>query len=384
VIKSPLLSSKWWIEPHDNTPRAKEQAEFIYDNLFRLENRSWNEFLKEVLTYLEFGFSVFEKIYKIYDKKIYIDDLAFRKQSSIQNWQINQGNGKIRGVTQLIQTDEHEGSNIVEIPINKCIVFTNDKEGDNLTGESMLRPVYRNFKYKNMLYDISAKSIERYGIGVPLVTLPETVGESELLTAEEMAQNITSNQSSFIIKPNKEWEIEILTPNGSPLGDEVIKLIQEHNQSIPEVVLAGFLNLSKGGSGSYALSKDLTNFFTLILEEKANYISDQINKYVIKDLIIYNWGEQDYYPTVRHTPLGDTDIDIFSKSISKLSESGLVVVNDKTQKYTHETLGLPELTDDDITEWKNEIKEKDKIQKKEGLEEIEEELNRMQNNILNL
>jgi len=157
AIKSPLLSANWFIAPGSEEEKDKEIADFVEDQLFHMPFRSWKELLREILTYLDFGHSVFEKIWVMDKGKIILTDLAPRIQHSIEKWQ--QADGQ-PGIQQRVRNDANKEDIrpyfYFDIPEHKLVIFSNDKEGDDVTGISVLRSAYIHYFMKNKAYKMSA------------------------------------------------------------------------------------------------------------------------------------------------------------------------------------------------------------------------------------
>ena len=85
ALKTPILSANYFIVPGGDDAKSLEIAAFIRTALFEKLSRGYkfNDFLYQVMTFLEYGFSVFEKVYKIEDNKVYWDRFEPRLQSSI-------------------------------------------------------------------------------------------------------------------------------------------------------------------------------------------------------------------------------------------------------------------------------------------------------------
>jgi len=347
ALKAPILATTWDIECED-----EKIEEFIEENIFNLK-RSWLRFLRESLTFLDFGFSVFELIYEIRGGKIYLVDLSPRIQHSIQKWRLDDGS---KGVVQRIRNDEKadettKGINFgtVEIPMEKLFVLTNDMEGDDITGQSVLRPAWKHYTYKEILYKIQGIAAERYGVGVPVVTMSENYGEGDKDKAEEAAKNLRSNESSYVVLPAG-FDMKILTPTGNPQGAAIDSGINHHNKMILMSVLATFLGLGTDSTGSFALSKDQSSFFLKHVEDKAKYLAEEFTEQVIKRLVRYNFGDQAEVPRLVFAPLGDLDFQEMSGVMKTLVDSGLVQVDGKMMQYTRDMFKLPEMSDDDVLE----------------------------------
>lgn len=96
AMELPIRATKWYVEPAFNddgeTEEQDEQiAKFVETALFDYMDNAWDDLLREILTMLPFGFSVFEKVYGIKQTeegpKIILKKLAFRKQVTIERRQ---------------------------------------------------------------------------------------------------------------------------------------------------------------------------------------------------------------------------------------------------------------------------------------------------------
>lgn len=355
ALKAPILSTDFMVLPASQDAKDKEIAEFVRENLFEGMQRTWKEFLRESLTFFDFGFEVFEKIWGKRDGKIVLLDLAPRIQHSILKWQLTDGR---KGVVQLLQTDEVENHQ-AEIPMKKLLVLTNDKEGDDITGRSVLRPAWKHFYIKDTLYKISGISCERFGVGVPVITLPAGSGDAERDKAEELGKNFRSNEQAYVILPSADWKIEILTPGSNPQSSQIEQLIQHHDRMILCAGLAGFLNLGAGGGGgSYALSDNQSSFFVSFVEDKLKYFAEQMQKQVIKELVDYNYSGIKKYPQLSYAPIDKVALENYATSLASLVTSNLVDVTPQLKAFIHKTFKLPEITEERMQEMEIEDIEK--------------------------
>lgn len=359
AVKAPILSQEPTIEAGSDSPEHQKHKEFIEQNLAGLDT-SWNDFMRQALTTLDFGHSAFETLYKIKDGQIWWKDFAPRIQSSILKWEINQLDalGKPRkGITQQIESDNLDKSQ-TEIPMEKLVIFTNEKEGDDLTGQSILRPAWKHFYIKDNLYKISAISCERFGVGVPVITIPEGAGKEEKKKAAQWARNLKSNEKAYIVKPEG-WEFEIMTPSGNPQQGQIDQLIQHHDRMILCAGLAGFLNLGSNGGGSYALSADQSPFFVKFVEGIARYMAEQFTEQAIYRLIVLNFGEQEAYPKMTYGSMAETDLPELANALQSLINADLIKKDGRLTQFVHKTYRLPAITQDMLDEMEMDELEKE-------------------------
>ena len=91
-IKLPIKSANWYISPiAENDEEAEAQKRFFDYIFFEDFGMSFTKWLGEVLTCIDFGYSLFEIVHKItLDSKIGphvgIKKIGFRSQKTIERW----------------------------------------------------------------------------------------------------------------------------------------------------------------------------------------------------------------------------------------------------------------------------------------------------------
>ncbi len=270
--------------------------------------------------------------------------LAPRIQHSILRFRISSG---ARGIVQVLRTDEAPNY-YVEIPIRKCLIFTNDMEGNDLTGIPLLRYCFKHWYIKNNLYQIAGISAERFGVGLPVMTLPEGSGPQDLAAATSIVQNLRANEQSGIVLPNDKWKLEIIVPNGrSTVGADIKNQIDHHDLMILHAGICAFLNLGTTDTGSFALASDARGFFLTYIQDRMTYRCEQIDKQVIQPLLDMNGMKPSKPIKLKFTKLGDKDKTGMSTWLAALQQAGLLKVDSKLMDWTAKNFGLPELTEDD-------------------------------------
>lgn len=343
AIEAPILATRWSVQSKADDAKGEEIRAFVESNLFGLR-RTWKEFMREALKFLAFGHYAFELVWVVKDGKVHLTDLAPRIPRSIQKWKLSDGSF---GIVQYLQTDDMKAST-AEIPGEKLLILTNDKEGDDVTGQSVLRSAYKHYVYKDLLYKIQGISAERFGVGIPVITMSDAASSDDKDNAEDMGANIRSNEKGYIVLPNKEWTVEIMVPNGNPQGQQITEMIEHHSKKILHTVLASFLSLGSDGVGSYALSADQSSFFLKVNEDMACYISEQINRQVIKKIVDINFGEQEIYPEITFARLGDIDYGEMSQTLLTLAQAGMLRPGSRMMEWVRNNFGLPTMTADEM------------------------------------
>lgn len=337
AVKLPIKSAKWFTNAASDETQDVEINEFVKWNFF--ERLKWKSILGEVLTHLDFGFSVHEMVFGMEMvngvERIVLQKIAYRKQTTITKWEAEAG---VPGVTQTLTTGK-----VNHIPLNKIIVFTNEQEGDNYEGRSILRAAYKHWFYKDKYYQIDAIGAERQALGVVKIKYPSGATDKQRNAAKSAAANLRANEESYIEEPNG-WDINFMDMGAASLKD-IQPSIDHHDRQITKNVLAQFLELgSKGGSGSRATSEDHSKLFDLASEAVAETIAD-VFAYAIKTLVDLNFTVTDY-PKMTVGKIGDEKVGELADSVTKFEGAGLLTVSDEDEAHVRSLLGFPEMSDD--------------------------------------
>lgn len=339
VCKLPILAALWTINPASDDKADQEVADFIERELFHRKIK-FNDFLREALTCLDFGYSVFEKVLGMtnFNGKdlVGIEKLGFRKQVSIIRWETEE---KQEGITQQL-TDK-----TVSIPMVKLILFTNEKEGDNYEGISILRYAYKHWDYKNKLYKIDAIQKERHGVGVVEIEVPKNADPADEAAAVEAARQMRANEEAYIKHPAG-WKVGFMDMMSRTTSD-ALPSVAHHDRQIVKSVLAQFLELGASDSGgSRALSEDHTKLFELSLEALAKTLQNAIQEFInqLCDLNFTNLPNG--YPQLSFGKIGDENVQVMSEAIQKLVSAQVLTPDPEMEKQIRKTMKLPELPED--------------------------------------
>jgi phage gp29-like protein len=341
VCKLPIMAAVWDIQSASDDESDQYVARFVKNELLE-KNIVWTDFLRQALTNLDFGYSVAEKTYEMTNfeeqLRIGIQKIGFRKQTSVYAWTtVDQ---KL-GITQQLISQQ------VSIPMEKLIVFTNDKEGDNYEGISVLRYCYKDWDMKDKLGLVNAIALEKMAVGIPVLKAPPDADQTQVNAAKESLRAMRANEEAFASVPVG-WDVSMLDMKANSTKD-VIPSIQYHDRQIVRSVLAQFLELGASeGSGSRALSEDHSRLFILSLEAVAKQLQAAIQDQLIKQLVDLNFSDlPNGYPELTFSKISDDNILTMAQSLNQLATAGLITPNAETENYIREVLNFPELPDDE-------------------------------------
>lgn len=344
AVQLPIRRAKWFVNPASEEDIDREIADFISSALFEYQGLAWDDFLRQALLSTAYGVMVFEKVFDVRTVNgrpmIVWKKFAPRLPNTITAWELSDGSEGIKQTT--LQGGE------AEIPLEKLLVFNNEKEGDNWWGIALLRPAYKHWYIKTNLEKIDAIAHERQGLGVPSVELDDNASEADVLQAETILSNMRAHEKGYLIE-RKNMKVEFKDMKSSSTKDPA-RAIDYHNRQITLAVLAQFLMLGSGASGSYALSKDHSELFLQALEAVASSIADVINKYAIPQLVDLNYDNVSIYPKLDFAGISRTDVDALSVAYQRLVQSGGIKPIEADEVYLRKIMGLPEREEEDMAE----------------------------------
>ena len=355
AVKNPIKSATPEIHAAGDDFFYKNDARLIEKVLFESMATPFSRFLSEALTMIEFGYSMFEVTHKNFVDNPVRDDegtiilnsftgirnISWRSPKTIEKWNLNHETGDLESVLQLAYGDL---SRDVTIPAKYLLLFTLDREGSNYEGISALRPCYGNWFRKNNFNKINAIGIEKFAVPTPIATIPQgkpaSTQYTKLITALE---KYTTHQSNYLIKPEG-FDIDLRTNSYDP--SKVEASIENEDKRMVKAFLANFLELGMSGTGAYALSNDLSDFFLTGLEFIAEEIADQINKNIIPEIVKMNFGPRDKYPTLKFSGISDKAGKELAEILSILSTSQILTPDDTLEKHLRKRLGITEMSDE--------------------------------------
>lgn len=341
AIYNSIKSATWEIKAYKEDPNYVAQAEFIKFNLF--EGIDFEQFKTEALTFIHQGFAPFEVVHNVvlnhprFGTFNGLASLAFRSQKTIQAWNLEKKTGKIKNIEQWGQGDVAER---VNIPGEFLIVFTNQKEGDNYEGISALRPMYGAYSRKQTYLKLTAIGVEKYAIGTPVGTVPANKENSEdFKQFKAVLKAFTSHEQAYITRPEG-WDIEIIYNQFD--SSKIVDLLQFENTEMINAVVANFLALgTNGGGGAFALSNDLSDFFSNGLQAYANIISNGINRCLIPNLVKLNFGQQDGYPQLQISGISDKAGKELAEILGTLADKKYIKPDMPLEEFLRRQFKLP-------------------------------------------
>ena len=346
AINTPLLGANFSYNPKNVDDKEQvKQADFKNKILYKWMDKSWSDTIGEILTYLAFGFAVFEPVYQKmndpdYGQIITLSELGFIKQGTIREWYLE--NGIVSQIRQQY-TGQYGSFNKI-LDSSDFIFFTNSKEGDNYEGVSILRSCYGSYIRKDLAYKLDIIGLEKMAIGTPVVFVPDRIldDEKELSRLDGVLSSYTSNENQYVMLPESLKDGGFKIEKGEYDSDSVSKTIIREDNAIISSVLASFLDIGTQIKGGNAQSTTLYQMFIDSLSHIGYQIIEKLDP-LVHSIYVMNFGEPKDRLEMTISNITKKDQKIVQDIISGYSKAGIIQADDNIEAKIRSDLELPEL-----------------------------------------
>lgn len=369
IIELLTRQTEYEIEPADDSPEAKDTAEFC-DSCIDDMKGGMAGFMTEFLSALQYGYAWMEKTYKIRrgpeymlpqlkskytDGRIGIGKIGLVAQESLHEW-VWDDDGE---VIAMVQMPPPPDTGMRTIPRSKSLHVRFRYRLDNPEGHSVLRVPYTTWYYHKNFQFIEAVGIERNLAGYPVMELPPEVLESSdsadtaIVDAhKDLVQKIKRDEYEGVVIASETasdgnptgYKLRTLQGGGNKPAD-VDPVLRRLDSRIAMSMLAEFLVVGLDKAGSYSLHSDKTSLFTTSLGALLDERDRQFNEEVFPELLRLNGLDQRLAPTMRHGDVEKVDLATLGAFLSAAVGSGSVTVDDALEDWTRKRSGLPQRDD---------------------------------------
>lgn len=381
VVELLVRAVDWKVKPGSDDNEGNKNAEFI-DQCRDDMSQSWKDLISEILSYLPWGWSYHEIVYKqrngevpgvqvkdgvavgpapmgadgqdianskYDDGRIGWRKIPIRSQDSLSRWELDRRGG-IQGMWQQTYVDP-----VAFIPIDTSLLFRTSIHKNNPEGRSLCRRIYRSWYYKNRIENIEGIGIERDLAGLPKGTMPSTylsetasAGQKQLRALmEKVLMNVRNDDQSALIIPSDVYEgtsipmfdVALMSTGGTRQFD-TNKIIQRYDQRILMIMIADFLLLGHEKVGSFALASSKTELFSVACGGFLDVICDVFNRHAIPRLLRLNGLPTEKQPMLEHGDIETIDLKDLADLISKISDTK-IALTDEDQDWIMQQAGVP-------------------------------------------
>jgi hypothetical protein len=342
VITALTRQCRWEIVPAEESPPAVEQQAFVEQCLSDLDI-TFSDFLAETLSFLDYGFSIFEIVYKLRkgqsrdpstnskysDGKFGWRTFGIRAQDTVANWEFAE-DGTITGFKQ----QDPVSAKSVFIPADRLMLFRTETTKNNPEGRSIYRNAVMDWYYLKKICEIEAIGIERDLCGLPVMEVPPQLlhpqassEDKALLTSlQKMLMQLKNDERAYAIVPSER------DPDDRPTGYKLKLLATGGSRQI---------NLAEA-TGSFALASSQTNLFSVALGSFLDTIADTFNRCAIARLMQLNSVSPELWPSLTHGDIETPSLSEVGAYVQSLAAAGqLPITEPALQRKLLEIADLP-------------------------------------------
>jgi hypothetical protein len=337
----------------------QDLVEFVDSCLVDMSS-TWGDTLSEILSFLVYGFSWHEIVYKrrvgpnetdpsrrsrFSDGRIGWRKLPIRSQDTLVEWEFD-AEGGVRAFIQSAPPNYQQ----VRIPIERSLLFRMGAHKGNPEGQSILRGAYRPWFMKKRLENIEGIGIERDLAGIPVIyrSLEMKAHDAEL---KKIVRNIRRDEQEGLILPlafddrgNKLLTFELL---GSPGSRQIniSQVIDRYDKRIAMTMMADFILLGQQSVGSFALADSKTALFSTALGAVQSSVAEVMNNFAIPRLLGVNGisvDSPDEMPRMVPGDIESVDLQKLGSFVTALAGAGAPLFPDRDlENYLRGLANLP-------------------------------------------
>ena len=357
-------SASWTIVPADKD-KNERVADEIRKALMEDPLTPWHRIVRRASMYRFYGFSLQEWTAKRRDGIITFADIEPRAQKTIERWKLN-NRGDVTGVYQRDQTTFEE----IFLPRKKLVYVVDDTLSDSPEGLGVFRQLVAPVRRLNRYEQLEGVGFETDLRGLLVCRIPASILQ-RLQTNEEISEEerkelekplrkfaeshirdpklavlldsavYESQDASETPSSNRLWDVEILTGEATSFPENA-DAIERLNREIARILGIEQMLLGEKTGGSYALSKDKTQNFFLIVTGVLKEISNAFNRDLVTPLMQLNGWAENLRPRIVTEGIAHNDVTQITEAIERIARSGAMLdVKDPILNHLRELLGAP-------------------------------------------
>lgn len=371
---------KWDVKaPVGASEKVKERTKFIQSCMHDMEH-SWPSFITSLLTCIDYGFSIHEKVYrrrlktngsKYNDGLIGWKKLPSRSQSTIKDWvfsddgrdliAVKQSLANLTNSGQFVKLLNNNPSTDIIIPRNKFLLFTVDSRNGDPSGNTPLKAAYLPWRFKKLFQEQESIGASRDLGGVPHIKMPARYMSPDASPAEKsvyeyyknVVRNIHNNEQAGLITPSdvdpetkaEMFKFDLMNNDGGKAYD-TNAIIARYTNEILIALYADLLQLGNSGGGSYALSDNKVALVEMAVDHRLREIKDVLDHDLIRQTFALNGWDDDAYPEFVYTKVNEQSLDEIGKFIQRAVSVGAVELDREMLNLVRTAIGATPYPED--------------------------------------
>lgn len=340
----------WKFEPKEGTGSEGERYVELLTDMTQDMSTPWRRVVRRAAMYRFYGFSVQEWTAKIREDGVMgLADIAPRPQHTIERWDTDLSSGEVLGVVQRNPLDGRD----LYLPRRKLLYIVDDSLNDSPEGLGLFRHIAESCRRLKRFEQLEGYGFESDLRGIPvgrapLAALDQAVKNGDISEADKTAilQPLKNFMESHIRNPKlgllldsmayetqdeaqrpsnvRQWDMELLKADSSTQA-EIARTIDRLNREIARVLGVEQLLLGDNGVGSFAMAKEKSHNFALIIDSTLTELAEAFYDDFVTLVFVLNGWPMDMRPIVKTDKLQYRSVEEVTASLEQMARAGAVL-----------------------------------------------------------
>jgi len=206
---------------------------------------------------------------------------APRRQSSYSHWEFDSAGGVEAMVQRAAPTYDE-----VSLPIGKALHFRGRRDGNSPEGKALLENLYEPWYFLKNLHVISGIGWQRTFVGLPVFEFEEKPDADDVAAVQETGEALAVDEKQYVSVPKGiKFRLEAAANSGAAA---LLEQMKYERRMMFQTLLADFLDLGTGQTGSWALGSDKSQLFLMAVDGILDRMASVINRFGVSRLMEYN------------------------------------------------------------------------------------------------
>ena len=361
-----LAAKQEWAFNPSESDTTGEFAEAAHRILVEDPATSWDQVVRRGALFRFYGFSIQEWTAKRKDDYITIADIQDRPQKTFDRWDLDRF-GKVLGMVQRNPTTQEE----IYLPRGKTLYLVEDTLTDSPEGfgifkhlESVAGSLCKLEALEQVGFDTDLRGVP---VGrAPYAALAKEVAENNNFTQADMDKALEAiegfmddhyrqGNTALVLdsspymstddatRPSgvNQWDLDLKTTSSSAFPDLHIA-ISRKNKEMARIMGVEQLLLGADSAGSFALSKDKTHSFFLIVDGTLREMAQQVRRDLLEPLWALNGWPEEMLPDIAVEALRAQDVEQVVAALRDMAAAGATFpIDDPIWDEVRGWMGLP-------------------------------------------
>ncbi len=364
-----VAKAEWTFTPSEADTDGRF-AELAKEMLMSDPATPWHRIVRRAAMYRFYGFSVQEWTARRRDDGLLtLADVAPRAQLTIERWDMDDEGGVLGVIQRSPQTQQD-----LYLPRQKLLYLVDDTLSDSPEGLGLFRhlvaPSQRLARYEQLEgfgFEADLRGIP-VGRG-PFTSLAARVAAGEISAADRVRaegpirkfveNHLRTAKLGLLLdsmvyetkdeagRPSqvKQWDVELLKGSATSFGENAAA-IERLNREMARTLGVEQLLLGSDSTGSFALSKDKTSSFFLLVDGALMEIREQVDDDLLRTLWQLNGWPEEMMPESSTEAVRHTDVEQVAAALRDLATAGAPISpDDPVVDELRDLMGMPRTED---------------------------------------